>query len=72
MSDIIDRGKNGLLVPPFDVVEYANTLSLLMDHPAQLEAISDEAVKKSHVYDLERIGTEWEKMFEEVLNEKKK
>lgn len=70
VGDIIDRGKNGLLVRPFDVVEYANTLSLLMDHPALLDAMSDEAVEKSHVYELERIGAEWEKMFEEVINEK--
>ncbi len=70
VGDIIDRGRNGLLIRPFDVVEYANTLSLLMDHPHLLDAMADAAVEKSHVYDLDKVGAAWEKMFEEVLNEK--
>lgn len=67
VKDIIDNGKNGLLIPPFDVDHYANALSLLMDNPNLLEAMADEAKMKSKEYDLEIIGSRWEKLFEELL-----
>lgn len=68
VKDIIDNGKNGLLIYPFDVEQYANTLSLLMDHPLLLDAMAKEAQKKSQDYKLEKIGACWEKLFNELLN----
>ena len=38
-----------------------------MDNPNLLEAMADEAKMKSKEYDLEIIGSRWEKLFEELL-----
>ena len=67
VGDIIDRDKNGMLIPPFDVELYANTLSLLMDSPALLESMSQEAIKKSECYAIENIGNQWIRLFEDLL-----
>lgn len=68
VGDIIDKGKNGMLIPPFDVEQYANTLSLLMDNPILWKAMSEEAVKKSYSYSINTIGMQWLRLFEEILH----
>ena len=64
-SDIIDNGESGILVPPFDVDTYAKKLSFLMDDEERLRCMAKAAKEKAKNFSLERIVTEWEKMFED-------
>ncbi len=67
VGDIIEDGESGFLIPPFDVEQYADKLSNLMDDSSLLDAMSKRAVAKSKEFALEVIGAKWEKMFEEVV-----
>ena len=59
VTDIIDDKKTGFLVTPFDVEEYANTLSALMASQQLLQRCSVEAKKHSTKFDLSIIGKQW-------------
>ena len=59
VTDIINDKKTGFLVTPFDVEEYANTLSALMASHQLLERCSVEAKKHSMKFDLSVIGKQW-------------
>lgn len=67
ITDIIDHGVNGMLVPPFDVKAYAAQLAELMNDPAYLQQMSDEAVRKSEFFSIEKVGARWEQLFDELL-----
>ena len=59
VTDIIDDKKSGFLVTPFDVKEYADVLSALMDSQRLLQRSSVEAKKQSTKFDLSIIGKQW-------------
>ena len=65
--NIITNNQNGLLVKPFDVDEYADSLLRLM-HDDQLRAqIGSRAYESSKKYMIEDIAVQWKKLFDEVI-----
>lgn len=58
-EDIIDDGKNGILVPPMDCEKYANALSKLMRDTARRERLAHSALKKTKKLSIERITERW-------------
>lgn len=70
VSDIIDDGKNGVLVQPFDVDEYADKIRNLMESPRKLAEMAKNAEYKSQEFSIEKITHQWEMIFSEVINEK--
>jgi glycosyltransferase involved in cell wall biosynthesis len=62
-SDIIDDGKCGFLIEPFDIDAYAQRLSLLMQDNVVRQSMVKEGKKKSQQFSLENILNEWEKLF---------
>lgn len=58
-SDIIMHKKNGLLIPPFDLDKYADSLSNLMKNNSLRSEISKEATDHSRFFDLENIVNVW-------------
>ena len=59
-EDIVDDGKNGVLVPPFSISNYAQKLSALMANNAQWEIFSESAQKKAKQFSVEYIADKWE------------
>ena len=68
-KDIIDDGVNGFLVKPFDINEYANRMSRLMEDGALYDSISKGAKEKSKTFSLNTILDQWECLFESVIEE---
>ena len=62
-SDIIDTGRCGFLISPFDVEQYAKQLLSLMRESEKLQSMSLEAKKKSMQFHIEGIVTKWERLF---------
>lgn len=67
VHDIIDNGKNGMLVPPFDLEKYAETLARLMRDDALRERLARAALKIPEKFSLQKIGDRWEKLFETLI-----
>jgi glycosyltransferase involved in cell wall biosynthesis len=59
VTDIIDNAKNGFLITPFNVQEYAESLSDLMSSQKLLKRFSSEAKIKSAEFDLSVVGKKW-------------
>lgn len=59
VTDIIDHKFNGYLVSPFNINEYAQTLSDLMLSNEKLEACSFASEQKIKNFQLTTIGDEW-------------
>ncbi len=65
--NIITNNQNGILVKPFDVDEYADSLLRLM-HDDQLRAqMGSRAYESSKKYMIEDIAVQWKKLFDEVI-----
>lgn len=71
-EDIIDDGKNGILVPPMDCEKYANALSKLMRDPALRERFAEAAVKKSRLFSVSAISDRWLRLFSDISAPDKK
>ena len=60
IKEIIDHGKNGLLVSPFDIEEYVNKLLLIMDNKELRDNMAAEALRKSKEFSISNIGSKWQ------------
>ena len=56
MHDIVDSGRNGILITPFKVQDYANGLSQLVQNANQLKLMSSAARETVNKFDIESIG----------------
>lgn len=65
-SDIINDGVDGILVPPFDIKNYAERLAQLMDNDAERVAMAENSYKKSNQFDLSTIADKWEQLFSQL------
>lgn len=71
VTDIIDDGRNGILVKPFSIKEYEKSLRRLMDNPELLHQMSESAKHDIEKYSVERVVDKWENFFEDkILNKK--
>ena len=61
-ADIIDDGVNGHIIKSFDIKEYANKLSALMENKIQRINMATEAQLKVSEFDINNIGYQWEKI----------
>jgi glycosyltransferase involved in cell wall biosynthesis len=67
-ADIIDHEKNGIIVSPFNLGEYAAQLRILMLNDAWRDNLAKGAVEKSKQFRLDTIGPKWTTLFSELLN----
>lgn len=65
VTDIIDNGRNGILVKPFSLIEYEKELRRLMDNPDLLRRMSECAIKDIKKYSVENVVDKWEELFKE-------
>jgi len=66
-SDIIDNGKNGFLIAPFDVDSYVEKLSFLIEFQAERQLMAKAAKIKSTDFSIENIYQKWESLFKELI-----
>ncbi len=66
-SEIVDNGINGILIKPYDKIDYANKLSMLMNCQSMRERIAASAREKAKLYDISGIAAEWVQMFTNLI-----
>ena len=66
--DIIDDGKNGFLVTPYNIKEYAQKLQLIMGDEDKLINMAKCAQEKAQKFTRERIVEKWYSLFSNILN----
>jgi len=64
--DIIDHKKNGILIPPFDCDKYSEELSRLMRDKTRRDQVAIMAQEKSSLFSIEKIGTDWIRLFNNI------
>jgi len=69
--DIIDDGKNGVLVKPFDCDLYAKKLASLMKDDARRREMAINAVEKSKEFVTEKIYGKWLAVFDSLFSQAK-
>lgn len=67
--DIVDDNVNGCLIHAFDLTEYANRLSALMDDSSKREELSNAAREKSQMFSISSVVDKWENLFKEVYKQ---
>lgn len=63
---IIADGETGFLIPPFDINLLAEKVMLLMNDHELRYRMGKNAQKAASQYDIERIGHQWKRLFEEL------
>ncbi len=66
-SEIIQPGKNGELVTPFDEKEYIRKLSHLIENDEYRKQLSEAAKESAKKYSVETITDKWEELFTKLL-----
>ena len=70
MADLVEHGKTGLLIPPYDSGEMAVQLSALMDVNPLRQALGEAAREKILAeYAPEIIALRHKKLYQELLNQ---
>lgn len=68
-NEIVEEGKTGLLVKPYDLEELAEKISDLLNHPEKAQKIAGHAYEKLiSYYSLDRMTTEIIEVYEQVLD----
>ena len=65
-SDIIIDRKNGILVEPFNIIEYSKCLSELMDNEQLCRAMGDSARKSADRFSPESVYALWQQLFDRL------
>ena len=66
MADIIDDGKNGLLIPPFSHRAFARKLGALMKDEELRMEMSKNCVQYVKRFDIQNVADEWERTFDRL------
>ena len=64
LRDIIDDGKNGIIVPDKDFDCFYRNLTMLMDDDETRRKMAKEAIETSHRFSIENIFNEWMTLFD--------
>lgn len=67
VTDIIDDGRNGILIKPFSIKQYEKALRQLMDNPDLLNRMSKYAQQDIKRYSVENVVDLWEQLFKECV-----
>jgi glycosyltransferase involved in cell wall biosynthesis len=65
-AEIIDHGRDGLLVPAEDVEGMAAALRELIEDPERRRLMGAAAVRTAHGYHVDAIGERWETLLAEL------
>lgn len=65
--NIITNNQNGILVKPFDIDDYADSLLRLMQDHQLRSQMGNQAFESSKQYYIEDIALQWKELFDEVM-----
>lgn len=65
-SEIVENGRNGILVPPEDISAFADSLLELILNEEKRRAFSEESLVIAEKYRTDRITMAWEKLMAEL------
>lgn len=68
VTDIIDDKKNGFLIKPFCIDEYADNLNKLMNNKSLRMQVSESAYEKAEVFSIGNVGERWIRLFKDLKN----
>ena len=68
VTDIIEDGKTGILVPPFSSSKYADALRKLMTNRDLLEHMSQMCIHSVSRFDIQHVASQWEEQFTKLKN----
>ena len=68
-ADIIEEGRNGLLVPDGDVKALGAALNKIIEDPEARRRMGDAGLEMARDYAPDRIAARWEKLFEQLQGE---
>lgn len=66
LTDIVDDGKNGYVIPPFDEGVFVNKLKSLMSDDEARQQMREAAVQKSATFDIDTAVEKWAQLFESL------
>lgn len=66
ITDIIDDGQTGLLVPPFSCAQFADKLGYLINNEKVREEMSEACINSVHRFDIQNVVKQWENCFERL------
>lgn len=66
LRDIIEHGRNGVIVKPFDIKAYTRELCRLMDDTEYREKLAANARQDVQRFSVEKVADQWEELFNEV------
>lgn len=70
VTDIIEDGKTGVLVPPFSCKRFARRLGMLMKDEERRAAMSEACARSVRRFDIQSVADRWEAVFEELKKKK--
>lgn len=70
VTDIIEDGKTGVLVPPFSCRRFARRLGMLMKDEERRAAMSEACARSVRRFDIQSVADRWEAVFEELKKKK--
>lgn len=66
LKDIVTDGYNGIVIPAFDEMQFAQKLKYLIEHVEILKSMSEQAIVDSKRFSRERIAVEWYNLIESL------
>ncbi len=66
--DIIDNGKDGIIVPDMDEVAFINACEMLMNDEPLRQKMALNAQEKVKKFSIDKISRQWLDLFSELLN----
>lgn len=67
-NEIIENGKNGLLVPIGDPISLADGITKLIESPSLREKFSREGKRRAEDFTIDKKVKEYEKLFSDIIN----
>lgn len=71
VSELVDDGKNGYVVPCDDVEQLAQALQKVMSNNDMQKTMSESNLKKADIFKLDNIVNQWEQLIQKVVQERK-
>lgn len=62
IHEFITDGKNGFLIEPYHVVQMAEKVQYLINHPMERKRLSENAIKSIERFKVDYIADQWEKL----------
>lgn len=70
-DEVVDNGKNGILVPPYDIASYVSAMNELSFSETKRHIYSCKSLEKSKDFNKEIIMKKWVNLFDDIIKNKR-